>query len=308
MTLKEKRDIKRKLDVFNYAKKIGNIKKACRYYGISRSVYYVWVKRYRHHGEAGLINKKPCPENPKLRTPKHIEEKVIYLRKKYHFGPERIYMYLKRFHDIQTTESSVYRILIRNGMSRLPANTKRRSPGPKIKLYEKQTPGHHVQMDVKFLNFKNEDGEKVKRYQYTAIDDATRIRALKVYNKHNQNNAIDFVNYVIEKFPFRIKMIRTDNGHEFQARFHWHCIEKGIEHVYIKPGSPNLNGKVERSHLTDKQEFYQLLDYTNDVNQREKIKEWEDFYNFNRPHKSHGGLTPYEIFRAKMNIEIQSQP
>jgi transposase InsO family protein len=308
MTLKEKRDIKRKLDVFNYAKKIGNIKKACRYYGISRSVYYVWVKRYRHHGEAGLINKKPCPENPKLRTPKHIEEKVIYLRKKYHFGPERIYMYLKRFHDIQTTESSVYRILIRNGMSRLPANTKRRSPGPKIKLYEKQTPGHHVQMDVKFLNFKNEDGEKVKRYQYTAIDDATRIRALKVYNKHNQNNAIDFVNYVIEKFPFRIKMIRTDNGHEFQARFHWHCIEKGIEHVYIKPGSPNLNGKVERSHLTDKQEFYQLLDYTNDVNLREKIKEWEDFYNFNRPHKSHGGLTPYEVFRAKMNIEIQSQP
>ncbi len=300
--------VKENLMYFNYAKKIGNIKKACRYYGISRSVYYVWVKRYRHHGEAGLINKKPCPENPKLRTPKHIEEKVIYLRKKYHFGPERIYMYLKRFHDIQTTESSVYRILIRNGMSRLPANTKRRSPGPKIKLYEKQTPGHHVQMDVKFLNFKNEDGEKVKRYQYTAIDDATRIRALKVYNKHNQNNAIDFVNYVIEKFPFRIKMIRTDNGHEFQARFHWHCIEKGIEHVYIKPGSPNLNGKVERSHLTDKQEFYQLLDYTNDMNLREKIKEWEDFYNFNRPHKSHGGLTPYEVFRAKMNIEIQSQP
>ena len=168
MTLKEKRDIKRKLDVFNYAKKIGNIKKACRYYGISRSVYYVWVKRYRHHGEAGLINKKPCPENPKLRTPKHIEEKVIYLRKKYHFGPERIYMYLKRFHDIQTTESSVYRILIRNGMSRLPANTKRRSPGPKIKLYEKQNPGHHVQMDVKFLNFKNEDGEKVKLIFYTS--------------------------------------------------------------------------------------------------------------------------------------------
>jgi transposase InsO family protein len=307
MTVKEKRDIKRKLNVINYAKKIGNVKKACRYYGISKAAYYAWIERYGRYGEAGLINKKPCPENPKLRTPKHIEEKVIYLRKKYHFGPERIYMYLKRFHDIQTSESSVYRILRRNGMSRLPANTKRRSPGPRFKLYEKQTPGHHVQMDVKFLTFKNEDGEKVKRYQYTAIDDATRIRALKVYNKHNQNNAVDFVNYVIEKFPFRIKMIRTDNGHEFQARFHWHCIEKGIEHVYIKPGSPNLNGKVERSHRTDKQEFYQLLDYTNDVDLNDKIKQWEDFYNFSRPHKSHGGLTPYEIFRAKMNIEIQGQ-
>jgi len=308
MTVKENRDIKKKLNVINYAKKIGNVKKAYRYYGISKSIYYVWIERYRQYGDEGLINNKPCPENLKLRTPKHIEEKVIYLRKKYHFGPERIYMYLKRFHGIQTTESSVCRILRRNGMNRLPANTKQRSPGPKIRLYEKQTPGHHVQMDVKFLNFKNKDGEKVKRYQYTAIDDATRIRALKVYNKHNQNNAIDFVNYVIKKFPFRIKMIRTDNGHEFQAKFHWHCIEKGIEHVYIKPGSPALNGKVERSQLTDKQEFYQLLDYTNDANLREKIKEWENFYNFNRPHKSHGGLTPYEVFRAKMNIEIQSQP
>ena len=65
---------------------------------------------------------------------------------------------------------------------------------------------------------------------------------------------------------------------------------------------------VKRSHRTDKQEFYQFLDYSDDVNLKEKIKEWENFYNFNRPHKSHGGLTPYEIFRAKMNIDIQSQP
>jgi len=268
----------------------------------------VWVEKYKLYGEKGLINSKPCPENPRLRTPKYIEDKVLYLRKKYHFGPERIYLYLKRFHDIQTSESSVYRILRRNGISRLPVNTKRRSPGPKLILYEKQTPGHHVQMDVKFLSFKNKEGRQVKRYQYTAIDDATRIRALKVYKKHNQISAIDFLDYVIDKFPFRINMIRTDNGHEFQARFHWCCIEKGIQHVYIKPGSPNLNGKVERSHRTDKQEFYQFLDYTDDVNLKEKIKEWENFYNFNRPHKSHGGLTPYEIFRAKMNIDIQGQP
>lgn len=80
-----------------------------------------------------------------------------------------------------------------------------------------------------------------------------------------------------------------------------------MEHVYIKPGSPKLNGKVERSHRTDKEEFYQLLKYKSDVDLNEKITEWENFYNFNRPHKSHTGLTPYEIFRAKMNIDIQSQ-
>ena len=51
-------------------------------------------------------------------------------------------------------------------------------------------------------------------------------------------------------------------------------------HVYIKPASPHLNGKVERSHLTDKQEFYQLMNYKDDVDLRAKLKEWEDFYNF----------------------------
>ena len=307
MTTKERSDIRRKLNVIHYARKNGNINKACRHYGVSKTIYYRWLNRYKKDGEYGLINQKPCPENPKLRTPIEIEEKVIYLRKKYHFGPERIYLYLKRYLNIQTSESSIYRILKRNGISRLPKNTKRRSPGPKVKLYEKQTPGHHVQMDVKFLNFTNNDGKRIKRYQYTAIDDATRIRALKVYQKHNQENAIDFLDYVIKKFPFRIKMIRTDNGHEFQARFHWYCIDKGMEHVYIKPGSPKLNGKVERSHRTDKEEFYQLLKYKSDVDLNEKITEWENFYNFNRPHKSHGELTPYEMFRAKMNIDIQGQ-
>lgn len=306
MLRKENRDIKRKLAVFDYAKKIGNITKACRHYGISKTSYFNWLKRYQKDGEKGLVNNKPCPENLKLRTPIEVEEKVLYLRKKYHFGPERIHMYLKRYLKIQTSESSVYRILRRNGVSRLPRNAKRRSPGPKMMLYEKQTPGHHVQMHVKFLSFTSKEGKRIKRYQYTAIDDATRVRALKVYQKHNQNSAIDFLDYVIKKFPFRIKIIRTDNGHEFQARFHWYCLDKGIDHIYIKPGTPRLNGKVERSHLTDKQEFYQLLEYTSDVDLSEKINDWEKFYNFNRPHKSHGGLTPYEVFRAKMNIDIQS--
>ena len=75
----------------------------------------------------------------------------------------------------------------------------------------------------------------------------------------------------------------------------------------FKPGSHNLNGKVERSHRTDNQEFYQLVEYKSDVDLSKKIKVWEDFYSFNRPHKAHGGLTPYEIFRAKMNIDIQGQ-
>ncbi|MCP4126275.1 MAG: transposase family protein [Gammaproteobacteria bacterium] len=87
------------------------------------------------------------------------------------------------------------------------------------KRYQKQASVHQIQVDVKFLKFIDNNRRTVKRYQYTAIDDATRIRALKIYARHNQKNACDFIDYVINKLPFRICEIRTDRGHEFQAKF-----------------------------------------------------------------------------------------
>ena len=295
---KAQRDIQRKLRVFNHAKKIGNIRKTCRYFGIPRSLYYVWKASYEQFGEEGLINKKPCPENHVLRTPPEIKEKIIYARKNYHLGPDRISWYLKRYHDISISGSGVYHVLKRHGYNRLPRNAKRRTI--QTVRYEKQVPGHHIQVDVKFLIFPQSDGTKIRRFQYTAIDDATRIRALKIYERHNQQNAIDFIDYVIKKFPFRIQTIRTDNGHEIQANLHWHVENQGMRHVYIKPGTPRLNGKVERSHRTDKEEFYQLLSYTGDVDLKEKLNEWEAFYNFQRPHGAFKGKTPYEILKEKL--------
>ena len=78
------------------------------------------------------------------------------------------------------------------------------------KRYNKQVPGHQIQVDVKFLTFKGKSGEKVWCFQYTAIDDATRVRALKIYEKRTQANAINFIDHIIEKFPFRIcESLRT---------------------------------------------------------------------------------------------------
>jgi len=132
------------------------------------------------------------------------------------------------------------------------------------------------------------------------VADATRIRALKIYDRHNQSNAIDFINTIIDKFPFRIREVRTDNGHEFQAQFHWHVEDLGIRHAYIKPASPQLNGKVERSHRTDEQEFYQLLTYTDDGDLRARLSEWEQFYNLSRPHGAFNGKAPYEVLRERL--------
>ena len=62
------------------------------------------------------------------------------------------------------------------------------------------------------------------------------------------------------KLPFQVEGIQTDNGSEFGASLHWHVLDKGIEHVRIKPRTPRLNGKVERSHRIDAEEFYRLLE------------------------------------------------
>ncbi len=106
---------------------------------------------------------------------------------------------------------------------------------------------------------------------------------------------------MVKKFPFRIRTIRTDRGHEFQALFHWHVADLGMEHVYIKPRTPQLNGKVERLHSTDKGEFYQLLTYRDDVGVKKKLAAWEKFYNYDRPHGAYKGETPYEALPEKLS-------
>jgi hypothetical protein len=75
---------------------------------------------------------------------------------------------------MKVSESGVYRVLRRHGLNRLPRNAKVRTV--QTPRYEKQVPGHHIQVDVKFLTFKDSAGKQIRRFQYTAINDATRIR------------------------------------------------------------------------------------------------------------------------------------
>jgi len=96
MSTADEREIRRKLKVLRHAEQSGNTAKTCWYFGISRSTFYRWQRRYKKFGEAGLKNEKPIPINPANKTPDEIEEKVLYLRKKYHLGPIRIVWYLAR--------------------------------------------------------------------------------------------------------------------------------------------------------------------------------------------------------------------
>jgi transposase InsO family protein len=296
-TIKETAQLHFKKMVLSYAEMCGSDKKAIDLFQVSKSTYYHWKKKYKKGGYKELIRQTPDRSKDPRCFPEETIELALKLRKEQKIGSKRIVWYLERYHGVTVSEFSVTRILTKYGMARLkPGTPKRRLHS---KRYNKKSPGHHVQIDVK-INIFIREGRKIKRFQYTAIDDATRIRALKIYDRHTQANAIDFVDYVIKLFPFRINNIRTDNGHEFQAKFHWHVEDLGMKHSYIKPGTPQLNGKVERSHRTDRKEFYQLLEYTNDVDLNRKLKDWETFYNYHRPHGAHEGKTPYEKLKSSI--------
>jgi len=110
---------------------------------------------------------------------------------------------------------------------------------------------------VKFIAPLSSSSTK-KYYQFTAIDDCTRLRVLRIYDRLNQKTAIQFADFLPGKLPFRVEAIQTD-GSEFQTGFHWHLVGRGIRHIYIKPATPRPNGKVERSHRIDGEEFYRQL-------------------------------------------------
>lgn len=280
-----------------------NVAKTCRYYGIGRTVYYEWYNRYQAEGENGLRDKSRRPIHSPRATKAEVVAKIIYLRQSYHFGAYRIKVYLERYHDIKLSKSGIWRILKRLNMNLLPSSQRYKKHADRWKRYEKPQPGHRIQVDVKFLE-RIKDTRR-RYYQFTAIDDCTRLRVLKIYDKNNQVSAIQFIDYVLSRLPFHAEVIQTDNGSEFQAQFHWHILDKGIKHVYIRPRTPRLNGKVERSHRIDNEEFYRMLEgvVIDDANLfNERLQEWENFYNFERPHSSLDGQTPYERFREKVKL------
>jgi transposase len=265
--LLQDRQVRRRLAVLHHVEEVtGNVAMSCRYFGISRQLYYTWLRRYRAEGLEGLRERSRRPHVSPNATHTEIVGKILYLRQHYHFGPAKIAMYLKRYHDVIISNSGVWRILKRVELNRLPASQRYQRRDRRWKRYEKPLPGHRVQIDVKFIQpLPAADGAPPARtrrrfYQFTAIDDCTRLRVLRVYPALNQKTAIQFVDYVLERLPFRVEVIQTDNGAEFQSAFHWHVLDKGINHSYIKPRTPRLNGKVERSHRIDAEEFYRLLE------------------------------------------------
>ncbi|MDD5108217.1 MAG: IS481 family transposase [Candidatus Omnitrophica bacterium] len=268
-----------------------------RQYRTSRTTVYRWIKRFNHEGNNGLLDQSHKPKSPHPKALKPQTTKAILrLRKRTHYGPKRLKFYLSK-RDIFVSEHAIYKTLLRYGLSNHYRKKKKRN----MRSYRVPYPGHTVQMDTKYLDTK--PGFPNRLYQYTATDCFTRLRVIRIYDELSAQNTVRFLQEVVQKLPFKISTVRTDNGVEFtygpfkvDHPLTCACARLNIRHWLNRTAHPESNGRVERSHRTDDEEFYNLNPVKNPHAWKYRISNWERFYNLYRPHQALNNLSPYQYW------------
>ena len=297
------------LCVFKYR----NISLACQKLGYRRSYFYFWYNRLKESNFdlGSLENRSRRPLSHPKQTPGHIVEKIISMRGQTEYGPDRLQFHLKKQYGIHVAQSTIGHILKRENL--IPAKrTKSKKKHPK--RYQMPNPGDLIQMDVKYVPHRIR-GEQ--HYQYTAIDDCTRWRFAKIYYELSVNNTEAFFKKLLKAAHFKIKTVQTDNGVEFTYKFisDPRCVDKppkshpldilcekhNIRHKLISPGQCQINGKVERSHRIDEEEFYRLKTYKSLKQIQSEFQTWIYNYNHKRPHGGIDKMTPVQKLNLKLN-------
>lgn len=264
-----------------------------------------WVSNYKEYGENGLVPKSTKPKSQPNETPIRIKERIIEMRNETKLCAKKLnYKLIKE--NIKIDDRTIGKIIKNEGLVRKYRTRKLKYKYIKLPL----SPGELVEIDIKYVPNKI----KGKRYyQFTAIDCASRWRYLKIYDDMGNGSAIDFLNKVIKTAPFKTRAVKTDNGACFTNRyvgylksidpfnprlhdFDIFCQRLNIIHYLIDPGKPAQNGKVERSHRSDQEMFYDRNRFKTVVDLKRKLEEWNDYYN-NLEHCALGGKTPNEIIK-----------
>lgn len=250
--------------LINYASKKGVTQAAIRY-KTNRQYVYRWLKRYDGTLES-LADRSHRPHShPNQHTPEEL--KLISDMRRRNPNAGLVVFWVKLMQRGYTRSiTGLYRVLRRTGETAI------KPPNPKYmpKPYEQmQYPGQRVQIDVKFVPAACLVGEAKgkKYYQYTAIDEYSRFRYLEAFEEHSTYSSAEFLDHLINAFPFTIECVQTDNGAEFTKRllsaekrtptlFEERLKQHGITHKLIRPYTPRHNGKVERSHRKDNEYFY----------------------------------------------------
>ena len=255
----------RRQAIIRYADKYGVTKAAVRY-RTNRQYIYRWKKRY----DGTLQSLADKSHRPHHHPNQHTEEELKLISDMRRRNPNAglvVFWVKLRQRGYSRSITGLYRVLCKQG------NMAIKPPNPKYvpKPYEKmEYPGQRVQIDVKFVPSACLVGEAAgkKFYQYTAIDEYSRFRYLEAFEEHSTYSSKVFLEHMLQRFPFKVECVQTDNGAEFIKWMHHPdlkpaptlfeaCLkQRGIRHKLIRPYTPRHNGKVERSHRKDNEYFY----------------------------------------------------
>lgn len=302
-----------RINVFLKALKEGNVEETCNQFGISRNTYYRWWRRFESSGfdSLSLAERSRRPQMCPRQTSAKIVGKIKYYRRRYHYGPKRIGFYLQENHGLTLHRSTIARVILREGLVLKKYRTQKINPHKK--RYELPWPGQMMQMDIKYVPYRVQ-GKQL--YAFNAIDDCTRWRFARIYEDKSLESCLDFTQDLIRYAPFTIQSIQTDNDKVFTNRFSalaWdpnrHIFtdtlkKHGIRHRLIPPGAKELNGKVERSHRTDDDEFFWKAPRLSGTSIKQAYAQWIWEYNHDRPHSSLADMTPMEKLVEKTLVKL----
>jgi len=274
----------------------------------SRLVVRKWLKRYEWAGLEGLHDLSRRPALSPHKTPPETERRVLEAWKRTGYGRKRLALYLKT-KGLDLSPHTLRHILRR---VRPPQPRKRRKVlYPAHWAWEQEVPFRLLQTDTKDIHDKASLGtaltthlvrHHLPRYQWTACDGRTRVRFL-AYSYHlNRTNGLAFLLLVLmwlRTFGVEGEVeFQVDWGQEFggdnperiaqlSQRF---LRPRGGELRCYPPGRKGYNGRVERSHRTDDEEFYRvyLAKAKNCPSFLELAQRWVYFYNVLRPHTGEG--------------------
>jgi len=289
---------KHKLKVLDWHRKYNNnASLTARHFGIGRMTMYRWLKQIKRYGPIGLNERSTRPKRCRQPiTSSQTVLRIVRLRKEYPAWSKYKIKALLKKEDILVSDSTIGRVLKRRGLIDKKISSKRRKSAlrPKMRFPKGLSiskEGDLIQIDTKYIML---TGGK-KYYQFTAIDVLSKRRVLRVYPSQSSRNGACFIRECMYSFPFLIKKIQTDNGAPFLKEFDKLCKELNIPHYFIHPRTPKENTYVERSHRSDKREFYQQGNAYSILSvMQSKIKEWEYIWNNVRPHEALNQLTPQE--------------
>jgi putative transposase len=286
-----------------------NASRTARYFGIARKTLWTWRRRYCPHDLSTLEARSRRPRHSRARTwtPELIEA-VRALRRQYpRWGKDKLVVLLGR-QELTTSSSTVGRILTdmrRRGrlvepLSLHRARTRRRGrPRPyairKPKDYVVQAPGDLLQLDTQ----EQHPLPGVTLRHFAARDMLSRWDVLAVHSRATAALAETFLDEILTRMPFPVRALQIDGGSEFKAEFEAACERRQLRLFVLPPKSPKLNGRVERSHRTHEEEFYQC--YTGSLRLdtlSPALRAWEHTYNTVRPHQALGYRTPAEWLAA----------